>query len=89
MKHPSPNVEIDEFHSYMESKHTLESKVNTISGGSRVALSTSSGPFLGNFLGGVLSLRVPTIMGVADDIWAWPIKFGVLYAMKLWRYGKA
>ena len=29
---------------------------------------SSSGPFLENFLGGVLSLHVPTKMGVSDDM---------------------
>ena len=48
-----------------------------------------SDPFLENFLGGMLSLRVPTKKGVADDRWAWPIKFAMLYRMKLWRYDKA
>ena len=47
-----------------------------------------SGPLVENFLGGVLSLRVPTKMGVADERWGWPIKFSVLYTMKLCRYGK-
>ena len=47
------------------------------------------GPFLENFPGGLLSLHVLTKKGVADDIWAWPIKFAMLYTMKLWRYGKA
>ena len=37
----------------------------------------------------VLSLHVPTKMGVANDRWACPIKFDMLYTMKLWRYGKA
>ena len=41
------------------------------------------------FSWGVLSFHLLTKMGVADDIWGWSIKFGVLYAMKLWRYGKA
>ena len=41
------------------------------------------------FSWGVLSLRVPTKMGVADDRGAWPIIFFVFYTMKLWRYGKA
>ena len=38
--------------------------------------------------GGLLSMRVPTKTGVADDGWAWPIEFGVLRVMKLWRNGK-
>ena len=28
-------------------------------------------------------------MGVVGDIWAWSIKFRVLYTMKIWRDGKA
>ena len=36
------------------------------------------------FSWGVLCLRVPTKMGVADARWVWLIKFAVLYAMKLW-----
>ena len=49
-----------------------------------------AGPFLENFLRrGVLSSHVPTKIGVADDRWAWSIRFGVLYTMKLWRYDKA
>ena len=44
----------------------------------------SPGPLVQNFLWrGVLSLRVPTKMGVTDDIWAWPIKFAVLCTIKL------
>ena len=30
-----------------------------------------------------------TKMGMTDDRWAWSIQFGLLYTMKLWRYGKA
>ena len=54
-----------------------------------VAITLETGPFLENFLGGVLSLHVPTKMGAADDRWAWSIKFAVLYTMKLWRCDKA
>ena len=48
-----------------------------------------TGPFLETFLGWVFNLCVPTKMGVVGDIWAWSIKFRVLYTLKIWRDGKA
>ena len=61
-----------------------------------MVLRTVPGRVLGNFLEGVLSLRVPIKnvrgrgkMGVVEERWAWSIKFAVLYKMKLWSYGKA
>ena len=43
-----------------------------------------TGPFLKKFRRRRgLSLRVLTEMGMADERWAWPITFGVLYKMNL------
>ena len=35
----------------------------------------------------MLGLHLPIKTGMADYIWALPVKFGVPYTTKLWQYG--